>query len=120
MAHELVSGLEGIPIAESGVSFVDGKAGRLEYRGIGIDELAEHSTFEEVSYLLLFGTLPTQSELASFVSKLSTHRRLKFRIVELIKCLPESGHPMDALQAGVAAIGIATDTSVSSRPATSC
>ena len=106
MAHELVPGLEGIPIAESSVSFVDGKAGRLEYRGIGIDELAEHSTFEEVCYLLLFGKLPTQNELASFVSTLSTHRRLKFRIVELIKCLPENGHPMDALQAGVAAIGM--------------
>lgn len=106
MALELIPGLEGVPIAESGVSFVDGTAGRLEYRGISIEDLAEHSTFEETSYLLLFGKLPTQAQLDEFSGELSTHRRLKFRIVELIKCLPETGHPMDALQAGVAAIGM--------------
>ncbi len=106
MAAELILGLEGVPIAESAISFVDGKAGRLEYRGISIDELADNSTFEEVSYLLLCGELPTGAELDQFKAELSAHRRLKFRIVELIKCLPESGHPMDALQAGVAAIGM--------------
>ncbi len=106
MALELIPGLEGVPIAESGVSFVDGKAGRLEYRGIAIEDLAEHGTFEEVSYLLLFGHLPTAAESADFGAKLRTHRRLKYRIVDLIKCLPEAGHPMDALQAGLAAIGM--------------
>lgn len=106
MAIDLIPGLEGVPIAESAVSFVDGKAGRLEYRGIGIDELAEHSTFEETSYLLMYGKLPTPTELNGFKSELLTHRGLKFRIVELLKCLPETGHPMDALQAGVAAIGM--------------
>jgi citrate synthase len=106
MTIELIHGLEGVPIAESAISFVDGAAGRLEYRGIGIDELAEHSTFEETSFLLMFGKLPTPTELAGFKADISNHRRLKFRIVELIKCLPETGHPMDALQAGVAAIGM--------------
>ena len=106
MALELIPGLEGVPIAESGVSYVDGAAGRLEYRGIGIDELAEHSTFEETSYLLLFGKQPTQSELQTFKGELNTHRRLKYRIVDLIKCLPETGHPMDAVQAALAAIGM--------------
>ena len=106
MTIELIPGLEGVPIAESAISFVDGIAGRLEYRGIGIDELAEHSTFEETSYLLMFGKLPTPTELAGFKADITNHRRLKFRIVELIKCLPETGHPMDALQAGVAAIGM--------------
>lgn len=106
MSLELVPGLEGVPIAESSISFVDGKVGRLEYRGIGIDELAEHSTFEEVCYLLLYDKLPTQAEMREFSAELAAHRRLKYRIVELIKCLPESGHPMDALQAGVAAVGM--------------
>lgn len=106
MAIELIPGLEGVPIAESGVSFVDGKAGRLEYRGISIEDLAEHSTFEETSFLLMYGKLPTQSELDGFQSLLRSHRRLKFRVVDLIKCLPETGHPMDALQAGAAAIGM--------------
>jgi citrate synthase len=98
--------LEGVPIAESGVSFVDGKAGRLEYRGINIEDLARHSTFEDTSYLLMYGALPKPSELADFKKLLSTHRRLKYRIVDLIKCLPENGHPMDALQAALAAIGM--------------
>ncbi len=106
MAPELVPGLEGIPIAESAISFVDGQAGRLEYRGINIEHLAEHSTFEETSYLLMFGKLPTQAELDKFREELSTQRRLKYRIIELIKCLPETGHPMDAVQAGIAAIGM--------------
>lgn len=106
MALELIPGLEGVPCAESAISFVDGKAGRLEYRGISVEELAEHSTFEETSYLLLFGKLPTPVEFDEFLGELSSHRRLKYRIVDLVKCLPETGHPMDALQAGIAAIGM--------------
>lgn len=106
MAIELIPGLEGVPIAESGVSFVDGQAGRLEYRGINVEDLAENSTFEETSYLLLRGRLPNATELEEFQHKLRTHRRLKYRIVDLIKCLPETGHPMDALQAAVAALGM--------------
>ena len=101
MTAEVVLGLEGVPIAESGISFVDGKAGRLEYRGISIEDLAEHSTFEETAYLLLFGKLPTREEADPFQVELRTHRRLKYRILDLIKCLPETGHPMDALQAGI-------------------
>jgi citrate synthase len=55
---------------------------------------------------LVFGCLPTQAELAKFVGDITVHRRIKFRIVDLIKCLPEHGHPMDALQAAVAALGM--------------
>lgn len=106
MAQDVIPGLEGIPIAESAVSFVDGKAGRLEYRGIGIEQLAEHSTFEETSFLLLFGELPRRADLDTFKTELSTHRRLKYRIVDLLKCLPEGGHPMDVLQAAIAATGM--------------
>lgn len=107
MAHELIPGLEGIPIAESGVSFVDGQAGRLEYRGISVEDLAEHATFEETSYLLLFGDLPTQSQFDQFREELVGCRLLKDRVVNLIKSLPKNGHPMAALQAAAAAIGMA-------------
>ncbi|MEK7755696.1 MAG: citrate/2-methylcitrate synthase, partial [Planctomycetota bacterium] len=103
---ELIPGLEGVPIAESSVSFVDGQVGKLEYRGINVERLAEQSTFEETSYLLLTGKLPTKKELDEFNGQLSTHRRLKYRIKDLLKCLPETGHPMDALQTGIAAIGM--------------
>ena len=106
MPYELVPGLEGVPIAKSAISFVDGQNGILEYRGIPIEDLAEQSTFEETAYLLLKGALPDQGELDSFTYDLTHHRRLKYRIIDLIKCLPEHGHPMDALQAAVAALGM--------------
>jgi len=106
MSKEVIPGLEGIAIAESGVSFVDGQAGRLEYRGHCIEQLAEHSNFEETSYLLLYGHLPNQSQLDEFISGLRAVSKLKYKIVELLKCLPETGHPMDALQAVIAAIGM--------------
>ena len=104
--EKLVPGLEGVPIMESEVGFIDGQKGVLEYRGIPIEELAEKSTYEEVSYLLLWGKLPTREELAKFDHDLRTHRRIKYRLIDLIKCLPENGHPMDALQAAVAALGM--------------
>jgi citrate synthase len=106
-------GLAGIPVAESSVSFVDGQVGHLEYRGIDIETLAEHSSFEESSFLLLHGYLPSEEELKIFDIRLRHHRRIKYSIRDMIKCYPDSAHPMDALQAGVAALGmfypIATD-----------
>ncbi len=99
-------GLAGIPVAESSVSFVDGQRGHLEYRGIDIEELAEKSSFEETSYLLLYGHLPTRAELDEFDGELRRHRRIKFRIRDMMKCFPESAHPMDSLQATVAALGM--------------
>jgi citrate synthase len=99
-------GLADVPVAESAVSFIDGKRARLEYRGIAVEVLARESTFEETAWLLLKGELPTQRDLAHFDVELRHHRRLKYKILDLLKCLPESGHPMGALQAGVAALGM--------------
>lgn len=99
-------GLAGIPVAESSVSYVDGQAGHLEYRGIDIEQLAERSTFEESSFLLLYGHLPSEEELKVFDIRLRHHRRIKYSIRDMIKCYPDSAHPMDALQAGVAAMGM--------------
>src|SRR5437899_6807693 len=99
-------GLADVPVAESAVSFIDGKRARLEYRGIAVEELARHSCFEETAWLLLKGELPTQRQLAEFNDQLRHHRRIKYKLKDLIKCLPETGHPMDALQAGVAAMGM--------------
>ena len=104
--HDYFPGLAGVPAARSKISFVDGQKGILEYRGIRIQELAEHSTFPETAYLLLYNRLPSQKELDAFNADLSQHRRIKYRITDLIKCLPEQGHPMDALQAAVAALGM--------------
>src|SRR4051812_23208681 len=103
---EFRPGLADVPVAESAVSFIDGKRARLEYRGLAVETLARESCFEETAWLLLKGDLPTQRELAAFDDELPHHRRLKYKIVDLVKCLPETGHPMGALQAGVAALGM--------------
>lgn len=103
---ELRPGLADVPVAESAVSFIDGHRARLEYRGVAVETLARESCFEETAWLLLKGDLPTQRELANFDDQLRHRRRLKYKIVDLIKCLPETGHPMDALQAAVAAMGM--------------
>jgi citrate synthase len=99
-------GLADVPIAESAVSFIDGKRALLEYRGIPVEVLARESCFEETAWLLLKGDLPTQRELADFDDQLRHHRRIKYKLADLIKCLPETGHPMDALQAAAAAMGM--------------
>ena len=105
-ACEYRAGLEGIPATQSSISFVDGQRGILEYRGIPIEELAQRSNFVETAHLLIWGKLPTQAELENFEHEIRHHRRLKYRIRDMMKCFPEGGHPMDALQACAAALGL--------------
>ncbi len=103
---EYKPGLEGIPAAQSSISYVDGQQGLLEYRGIRIEELAQKSNFLETAYLLIWGTLPSLSDLKEFEEEVYSHRRIKYRIRDMMKSFPESGHPMDALQASAAALGL--------------
>ncbi len=102
----VVPGLEGVPAAESAVSFIDGEAGVLEYRGIPIETLAEKSSFLETSYLLIYGHLPTAGELERFTDDITHHTRLKLKILRMMEFLPEGGHPMHYLQAVVSAMGM--------------
>src|SRR5437016_3425215 len=88
---ELRPGLADVPVAESAVSFIDGKRARLEYRGIPVETLAKDSCFEETAWLLLKGDLPSQRDLANLDDRLRHHRRIKYKLTDLIKCLPESG-----------------------------
>ncbi|MFT7679398.1 MAG: citrate synthase [Planctomycetota bacterium] len=104
---ELVPGLAGIPAAESAVSFIDGQKGILAYRGIRIEELAEHSTFEETVYLLWYGELPTADQLSAFRASLAAQQTLPGSVVDMVRGLPTTGHPMQALQASVAGLGMA-------------
>jgi len=103
---EYKPGLENIPAAQSSISYVDGKQGILEYRGIPIEELASKSTFLETAYLLIWGELPRKEELEAFEHDIRFHRRIKYRIRDMMKCFPETGHPMDALQTSAAALGL--------------
>ncbi len=106
MTTELIPGLAGVPAAASKIADINGNEGKLYYRGYLIEDLAEHTTFEETSYLLLYGELPTAAQLAAFDAKLRQHRRIKYKIIDVLKAMPEGGHPMEALQAAVAAMGM--------------
>jgi citrate synthase len=97
-------GLEGIVAANSGICWIDGDAGVLAYRGIDIHELATHSNFEETTYLLWHGKLPTQAELAEFSKKLAAARRIDPKIYDLLRSFPKTGTPMEALRTAVSAL----------------
>jgi citrate synthase len=90
----------------SSVCFVDGERGRLQYRGYPVEILADRCSYEEVAYLLLFGDLPSEGDLAAFKTELVAERRLKFRMIDMLKLFPESGHPMEALASSLAAMGM--------------
>jgi citrate synthase len=97
-------GLEGIVAANSGICWIDGDAGVLAYRGIDIHDLAEKSTFEETTYLLWNGKLPTASELDAFKKKLSDARQLPPDILQLLKEFPKTATPMEVLRTAVSAL----------------
>lgn len=101
-----VPGLAGVPAAESSICLIDGSIGKLQYRGYPIEQLAEMCSYEEVVHLLVVGHLPSVNELSQFSKELAEERKLKFRIIDVLKHLPESGEPMDALTAAVAAMGM--------------
>jgi len=99
-------GLEGIVATTSAICWIDGDAGVLSYRGIDIHELAQHSTFEECTYLLWFGKLPTADELKDFSSKLAQARDLDPKIVDLLRSVPASATPMEVLRTAVSLLSI--------------
>jgi len=96
-------GLKGVYFERSAVSRIDGKQGRLSYRGYDIDDLCEHGSFEEVAYLLMHGELPTRERLAEFDSELRAARELPEEIHGIIRATKD-GHPMDVLRTAVSAL----------------
>jgi citrate synthase len=103
---EMKPGLADVPVTKSAVSLIDGKRAILAYRGIAVETLARESNFEETTWLLLKGDLPSQKQLADFDAELRSRRKIKYKLKEIIKNFPEHGHPMDALQASVASLGM--------------
>jgi citrate synthase len=97
-------GLEGIVATTSGICYIDGDQGVLAYRGIDIHELADHSNFEEVCYLLWFGKLPTRSELKELRERLAAERKLDPAILDLLRSAPKQTQPMDVLRTAVSAL----------------
>jgi len=86
---------------KSAITFLDGEKGILRYRGIPIDELAEKSTFVEVSYLLIYGHLPSKQELAAFSEALTRHSMIHEDMKRFYDGFPGSAHPMAILSAMV-------------------
>ncbi|MFD1513082.1 citrate synthase [Halomarina rubra] len=99
MADELKKGLEGVLVAESELSFIDGDAGKLVYRGYSIEDLAREASFEEVVYLLWHGALPTAEELEPFAASMADERHVDDAIVSLAQELADADEePMAAMR----------------------
>jgi citrate synthase len=97
-------GLRDVVAAPSSICFIDGAKGILAYRGYNIHDLAEHSTFEEVVYLLWYGRLPKRSELDELSVRLAANRAVAPEIIALMKMFPHTAVPMDALRTAISAL----------------
>jgi citrate synthase len=97
-------GLEDVVAANSAICDIIGPQGKLTYRGIDIHDLARHSSFEETTYLLWFGTLPTREALQEFSAELASQRALPRQVLTLMKDFPRNATPMDALRTTLSAL----------------
>jgi citrate synthase len=101
-----VKGLEGIVATKSSICYIDGEAGVLAYRGIDIHELAVHSDFEETTYLLWFGVLPTKPQMAAFSKELAAARTLSPKVIEFLRSVPAESVPMEVLRTAVSLLSL--------------
>src|SRR5467141_818841 len=98
---EIERGLEGVVIAKSAITFIDGERGILRYRGIDINELAAKSNFEETTYLLWNGNLPNKAQLSEFKRQLAAHRPLPAEVLKLLRGIPKGAIPMEVARTAV-------------------
>src|SRR6266850_6611424 len=100
MATDKTAGLEAVIAGDTAIATV-GKEGKgLTYRGYSIYDLAEHSTFEEVAYLLIYGVLPTQAELNNYNKALRGMHGLPAPLKTVLEQIPADTHPMDVMRTG--------------------
>src|SRR5881398_2408783 len=97
---EYSPGLAGVIAGETAICWVDPNAG-LMYRGYDIHQVAQQASFEEVAYLLLNGELPDVKQLAQFRQQIAAERELPAPVIEMLRLMPRSTHPMDMLRTGV-------------------
>ncbi|NUM81275.1 citrate (Si)-synthase, partial [bacterium] len=98
------SGYGNTGACSSAITFLDGEKGILRYRGYTIQDLCEHSNFTEVSYLLLHGELPTQTQLDTFKRNITRHTMLHESLRSLYDAYPRDAHPMALLSAVVCSL----------------
>ena len=113
-------GLEGVIAGESRICKVDGEKGRLYYYGYRIKDLAENASFEETTYLLLYGELPTADQLADFRIKMRSARELTPPILTMIKDFPRTSHPMELLQSVINFLSGYVDHKIAHSPTCNC
>ena len=102
MSDELKRGLEGVLVAKSDLSYVNGEVGTLVYRGHDIGDLARGASYEEVLYLLWYGSLPTREELETFTAELAAERDVDDDVLKTVRTLADAGErPMAALRTAV-------------------
>ena len=98
------AGLEDVVVSTSEICFIDGREGKLLYRGFDVDDLAEQSTFEEVVFLLWEGHLPSKKELADHQKALAVGRKIPPKVLAMLRMLPKKTTPMEVLRTGVSAL----------------
>jgi 2-methylcitrate synthase len=103
---EVKLGLQDVLIDHSTICSIDGARGILTYRGYNIKDLAEHSTFEEVVYLLWYGRMPQRAELDDLRRRLTENRPIAAEIIDLLKRLPPPQHPMETLRTAVSVLSL--------------
>ncbi len=106
MAEAQKKGLEGVVIADTKLSRVQGDIGRLIYGGYDIEDLAENASFEEVAYMLWYNKLPTQAELDAFSKALLAEMPLEDAVIATMKVFPKTAHPMGVLRTAVSLVGL--------------
>jgi citrate synthase len=106
MSTTAPKGLQDVVANESSICFIDGGKGILSYRGIDIHELAEKSTFEEITYLLWNGALPTSAELNDFSHQLAAARQLPDDVIKFLHNVPKTASPMEVLRTTVSLLSI--------------
>ncbi|MBF2720010.1 2-methylcitrate synthase [Psychrobacter sp. NG254] len=99
------AGLRGQVAGKTALSTVGKSGSGLTYRGYDVSELADKCIFEEVAYLLLYGNLPTQSELDAYQAKLKSLRGLPQALKDVLERIPSDAHPMDVLRTGCSMLG---------------
>lgn len=117
MAVEFKAGLKDVVAVNSGISTVDGDAGRLTYRGYDIRDLAMHATYEEVVHLLWHGELPTKAQLAEIDRALASNRPLPEAVLASMRTYPKTAHPLEALRSAVSLAGMYDPDARSNDPA---
>jgi citrate synthase len=103
--EHVISGLEGVLACESSVAFIDGDVPELSYRGYNIHDIAETLTYEQVVYLLWHGELPSPEQLRAFSADLAARRGIPPVVVDLLRLMPQSAHPMAGLRTAVSLLG---------------